>query len=170
MEKVSRVEQQRGHPPGPPSLFWEELVAQVCALSAELACLQEEDVQAYFHLTRARAAGEAQGLKAAVQEAVACPQRIMAAVHTGLTLLLRIGEQCRRHLVSDLWVAGELLGAALRGAYHIACANLPLVADAAARRTLARELARALQGAEASWQQVKQALMERGYGSHPGAG
>jgi formiminotetrahydrofolate cyclodeaminase len=170
MEKVARLEQKRGHPPGPVGPFWDDLVAQVRRLSGEVARLQEADVRAYFRLTRARAAGEAPKLRAAVTEAVACPRRIMTAVRPALAMLLQIGEHCQKHLVADLSVACEFLGAALRGAYHIACANLPLMADAPVRRSQARELARELKESGALAQQVKLGLKARGHVNPPGGG
>ncbi len=168
MEKVARLEQARPAAASPPGRAWGKIVERVRRMSAALSRLREEDVQAYFQLTRARAAGNPRELREAVQEAVACPQRIAAVAGESLGLLLEIGEQCRRHLVSDLLVAGEFLGAAWRGAQHIAGANLPLLADPGARQTLARELVDAGEAAAALEQQVRQRLLLRTHACHPG--
>ena len=63
---------------------------------------------------------------------------MMEHAAAALELLSWAGARCQRHLVADLLVAVEFLGAALRGAYYIAGANLPLLTDEAQRRTLAR--------------------------------
>ena len=101
--------------------------------------MQAEDVEAYFQLTRARAQGDPDALAAALEEAVACPLRIMQQAQEGLGLLCRGGARCRPHLISDLLVACELLGAAFRGAHHIARANLPLMGQDSAARRLGRK-------------------------------
>ncbi len=100
-------------------------------------------------------------LAAAVREAVDCPRRIMEQTSRSLELLAWAGERCKKHLVSDLLVAGEFLGAALRGAYHIAGANLPLVTEEAGRQTLALELGQAYREGEDLYKLVKAGLMAR---------
>ncbi len=61
------------------------------------------------------------------------------------------GAQCRRHLLSDLLVATELLGGALQGAYHIAAANLSLIKAANRRQEWSGRLSQAShQGLEAT--------------------
>jgi hypothetical protein len=46
-------------------------------VAAALERLQEEDVQAYFQLSRARTKGDPIEVAAALEAAVACPLRIM---------------------------------------------------------------------------------------------
>jgi len=162
LEKVVRLEgQRRQKPAGAARRTWGEALAQLRRLAENLEKLQEEDVQAYFNLTSARTSGDAALLTAAVREAVDCPRRIMEQTSRSLELLAWAGERCQKHLVSDLLVAGEFLGAALRGAYHIAGANLPLVTRKAGRQTLALELAQAYREGEDLYQQVKAGLMAR---------
>jgi formiminotetrahydrofolate cyclodeaminase len=74
------------------------------------------------------------------------------------------GENCRKHLVSDLLVGCEFLGAALLGANHIACANLHLVQDPGERQALAGEIFGACQPGRELWQRVKRELAARGPG------
>jgi hypothetical protein len=58
-------------------------------------------------------------------------------------------------------VACEFLGAALAGAYHIACANLGLVAPEENRRILKREFCQAYRKGEDLLHMVKAALVAR---------
>ncbi len=142
--KVVQLEgQRRPKPAGEARRTWQEALAQLRQLAKSLEQLQAEDVQAYSNLVAARASGDGARLASAVREAVDCPRRIMEQTAAALKLLAWAGERCRRHLVSDLLVAGEFLGAALRGAYHIACANLPLTTGESGRQTLARQLGQA---------------------------
>ena len=78
-----------------------------------------------------------------------------------LELLAWAGERCQRHLLSDLLVAGEFLGAALRGAAHIAGANLPLVREEENRCALAAELEQSRRAGEDLYQRVQAGLRAR---------
>jgi formiminotetrahydrofolate cyclodeaminase len=161
LEKVVRLEgRRRPNPEGVPTRAWEEALTRLRLLAETLAHLRGEDVRAYFELTAARASGDAARLADAVQEAVACPRQIAAQALEALKLLAWTGEHCQRHLVSDLLVAGEFLGAALRGALHIAAANLPLVTSGEDRRVLAAELSQAGREGEDLYQRVQADLME----------
>jgi formiminotetrahydrofolate cyclodeaminase len=162
LEKVVRLEgQRRQKPAGEAGRTWGEALAQLRRLAESLEKLQEEDVQAYFNLTSARTSGDAALLTAAVREAVACPRRIMEQAARSLELLAWAGERCKKHLISDLLVAGEFLRAALRGAHHIAGANLLLVTEEAGRQTMALELGQAYREGEDLYQRVKVGLMDR---------
>ena len=144
-----------------PGLPWGDLLAQVRLAAAALLRLQAEDVEAYFQLTRARSPGDPKALAAALEEAVACPLRIMQQAQEGLALLARGGAGCALHLVSDLLVACELLGAAFRGAHHIARANLPLMPPDSRRDVWDEDLSHTLSAIEAEWQQVRAELLSR---------
>jgi formiminotetrahydrofolate cyclodeaminase len=162
LEKVLRLEGgRRQEPAAEAHLTWGEALAELRRLAESLEKLQGEDVQAYFNLVAARTSGDAVRLAAAVREAVACPRRIMEHEARSLELLIWAGERCKKHLVSDLLVAGEFLGAALRGAYHIAGANLPLVTRKAGRQTLALELGQAYREGEDLYHMVKAVLVAR---------
>ena len=123
--------------------------------------MQEEDVRAYFQFTWARAAGDPDEIAAALEEAVACPLRIMQEAQEGLALLSQGGTRCKLHLLSDLLVACELLGAAWRGAHHIAQANLALMAQESRRAVWAGDLLHTLCTVEDELQQVRAGLLER---------
>jgi formiminotetrahydrofolate cyclodeaminase len=162
LEKVVCLEGQRPvNPKGSPGLPWEKTLARLRRLAELLRELQEQDVQAYSRLTAARAAGNAQRLTAAAQEAVSCPEEIARQAAEALKLLAWAGKRCRRHLLSDLMVGCELLGAALRGAHHIAGANLPLVGNEASRQGLARKLCQSRQRHDDLYRRVQGALLAR---------
>ncbi|MGP8049622.1 MAG: cyclodeaminase/cyclohydrolase family protein [Desulfobaccales bacterium] len=162
LEKVARLEGQRPvNPAAGPGLAWEETLARLRRLADLLGGLQERDVQAYARLAAAQAAGDAERLTAAAQEAVGCPEEIARQAAEALKLLAWAGERCRRHLLSDLLVGCEFLGAALRGAHHIAGANLPQVGNAASRQDLARKLRQARQRHEDLYRRVQGALLAR---------
>jgi len=159
LEKVVRLERQR---PGPEPGFWIDLLGRVRQVATSLVRLQEEDVRAYFNLTRARTKGDPEELAAAIEEAVACPLRIMQQAQEGLALISQGGGQCKLHLISDLLVACELLGSAFRGAHHIALANLPLMPQDLKRAVWAEELFHTFAAIEAEFEQVRADLLGRG--------
>ncbi|MFA5112359.1 MAG: cyclodeaminase/cyclohydrolase family protein [Desulfobaccales bacterium] len=161
LAKVVRLEARRPRTAEGPGFFWEALLEQVQRLAETLALLQEEDVRAYFDLSRARKSGVPGELAAALEAAVACPLHVMQRAREGLLLLAQAGARCRPHLVSDLLVAGELLGAGFRGAHHIARANLPLLPAGSVRALWTRELAQALAAAEDTYLKVRAELQGR---------
>jgi formiminotetrahydrofolate cyclodeaminase len=161
LEKVVRLEHQRPRPAPRAHLDWDDLLARAQAASAALLRLQAEDVQAYSRLARARAAGDPEALAAALEEAVACPLRIMQQAQDGLALMSQVGASCALHLISDLLVACELLGAAFRGAHHIARANLPLMRQDFKLTVWAEELTLTVSAIEAELLQVRSELLRR---------
>jgi formiminotetrahydrofolate cyclodeaminase len=161
LEKVVRLEHRRQTPEKNPGIPWGDLLARVRLVAAALLRLQDEDVQAYFQLTRALTQGDPEALAAALEEAVACPLRIMQQAQEGLALMAQSGAGCAVHLMSDLLVACELLGAAFRGAHHIARANLPLMGRDFKRAVWAEELTLTLSALEVELQQVRADLLER---------
>ena len=166
LEKVVQLEHRRQSPEeesgsGEPGSYWSDLLARVRLVAAGLQRLQAEDVEAYFQLTRARTQSDPNALTAALEEAVACPLRIMQQAQEGLGLICRGGARCRPHLISDLLVACELLGAAFRGAHHIARANLPLMGQGSRRAVWAANLTHTLAALESEFQQVQAGLLSR---------
>jgi formiminotetrahydrofolate cyclodeaminase len=162
LEKVVRLEgRRRPQPQGEAGLVWEKALTRLQRLAQSLARLREEDVWAYLNLTAARASGDATRLAAAVAEAVDCPRRIAQQSREALQLLAWAGERCRKHLVSDLLVACEFLRAALRGALHIACANLPLLPAGESRRALAAALEQSRRQGEDLYRRVRGTLLAR---------
>ncbi len=163
VEKVLGLEDRRRPPEENPLSPWERQLKRLSYLSASLSQLQEEDVQAYLNLARARKEGVRDPqLLAAVKQAIRVPREIMARAQEGLEAVAWAGQRCRRHLVSDLEVAVEFLAAALNGAHHIARANLPLVAETALRRQLADDLAEMARRGQETLMKVRTELAARG--------
>ncbi|MDP3181205.1 MAG: cyclodeaminase/cyclohydrolase family protein [Desulfobaccales bacterium] len=170
LEKVVKLELKRPPPASNPPPLWEQNLGQVRQLTAALTRLQDEDVQAYFCLAEARASPQpGRQLPAAVQEALEVPRQIMAKTREALNLVSWAGAHCKRHLISDLLVAVELLAAAFQGAYHIACANLPLITETLRREALASELSHTSQQGQESFLRVKRILTARGPHLDPGS-
>ncbi len=143
LAKVAQLEALRPSNQGNRQV-WEEKLEQIKQLTADLDRLREEDVRAYFNLAQTRASACHDPVrKEAVAYALQVPQEIMGRAREALALVAWTGARCRKHLVSDLQVAREFLGAASQGACHIARANLPLVADASQHREAAQKLSRA---------------------------
>jgi formiminotetrahydrofolate cyclodeaminase len=161
LEKAVRLEQRRQGAGGSASFPWDDLLRRVRQVAAALARLQEEDIQAYFNLVEARGSGDSAFMAAALEEAIGCPLRIMQQTQAAMALIAQGGARCRRHLVSDLLVACELLGAAFRGAHHIAQANLLLMARNPRRAVWGEDLTHTLEAAEALLLQVLVELLER---------
>jgi formiminotetrahydrofolate cyclodeaminase len=161
LEKVVRLEHRRQGPENNPGFPWSDLLTRAQVVAAALLRLQEEDVRAYFKLTQARASRDPREMAAALEEAVACPLRIMQQAQEGLALMAQAGAGCAPHLVADLLVACELLGAAWRGAHHIARANLPLMPRDSRRVVWNEALSHTLDAIEAEWQLVRAELIGR---------
>jgi len=141
------------------SLTWDEVLPRLKNLAECLEKLQEEDIKAYSQLAASRVSGE--NLAAAARRAVLPPRQIVKQTAEALELLAWAGGHCQPHLVSDLLVAVEFLGAALAGAYHIACANLCLVTPEENRKVLRREFCQAYQKGDDLFNMVKAALVAR---------
>jgi formiminotetrahydrofolate cyclodeaminase len=161
LEKVAKLEQRRQAAGSCGGFPWDGLLERVHQVTAALARLQDEDIQAYFHLTLAKKSGDPEKLAAALQEALGCPLRIMQQAQEGLDLISQAGARCQVHLLSDLLVACELLGAAFRGACHIARANLFPMSVNARRAIWAETLTRTLRAAERVLHMVSTELSER---------
>jgi formiminotetrahydrofolate cyclodeaminase len=159
---LTKVLDLEGRRPGQTPDFqqaWEDWLASARHLAARFRQLRVEDVEAYRRFAQARAAGE--GLEAAVRFAIQCPLDIMAAAREALELTDLAGSRCQGHLLADLLVAAELLGAVLRGAYHIAQANLPWVMEPETRKEQAPDLIFVLHQGELTMARVSQSLRER---------
>lgn len=161
LAKVVQLEHHRQGRQNNPGFPWGDLLARVRLVAAALRRLQEEDVQFYFKLTQAHTSRNPVEMAAALEEAVACPLRIMQQAQEGLALMAQGGAGCALHLLADLLVACELLGAAFRGAHHIARANLPLMCQASRRAVWDEALSHTLDALEAEWQLVRTELTGR---------
>jgi methenyltetrahydrofolate cyclohydrolase len=160
LEKVVQLEGgRRRDPKGAASFTWEAALTQLRQLGETLARAQEEDSRAYANLAAARASGG--DVAAAIREALDCLKRVVLQAGQGLELLAWAGGHCKPHLLADLLVACEFLGAALTGAYHIACANLSLVPPAANPQTLRRAFCQTFQKGDDLYNMVKAALVAR---------
>jgi formiminotetrahydrofolate cyclodeaminase len=161
LAKVVQLEYRRQTPEHTYRFPWGDLLARVSLVAAALLRLQTEDVEAYAQLARARSRCDPDEIAAALDEAVACPLRIMQQAQEGLALMAQSGAGCAHHLVADLLVACELLGAAFRGAYHIARANLPLMRQTARRAVWDEALTHTLEALEVEYELVRAELIGR---------
>jgi formiminotetrahydrofolate cyclodeaminase len=160
LAKVVRLEVRRSRNSEAARLFWAERLDRVRLLSEELEHLKDADVRAYMNLARARRR-EGWDLTAALEEAIDCPRRIMAAALRALQEVAAAGEKCQPHLISDLQVACEFFGAALTGAYQIAAANLPLLALGELRREHAARLNGLVEQGKEALPEVRRVLTSR---------
>ncbi len=162
LEKVVQLESQRPGHVEARQRFWEEQLNATRQLAQAMSHLQGADISAYRALARARKAPrKGQNLVKALDEAIDCPCRIMERAIEGLIVIGRAGEWCQRHLISDLLVAAEFLGAAILGAYHIAAANLPLVSLEVLREDWSAKLGQARQKGQETLFRVRTKLTAR---------
>jgi methenyltetrahydrofolate cyclohydrolase len=141
LTKIIRLEKSRPYNDELQVKFWTEQLAQTRRLTRIFQHLRHVDVEAYLTMSQALSVRQ-QGanLQRAVEEATRCPWQIMEQALEALDLVAAAGSHCRRHLLSDLLVAIELLGGALQGAYHIAAANLSLIKSSHRRQEWADRL------------------------------
>jgi formiminotetrahydrofolate cyclodeaminase len=133
LEKIIRIELRR-YLKSSDNSPWENLLDQVSALCKTLYMLRDEDGKIYIRLAHVRKSGASQEEIASVlRQAIDCPMKIMEQTHKALGCVAQTAKYCKKHLLSDLQVVCELLGAAGRGADHIARANLHLMADPTAK-------------------------------------
>ena len=112
------------------SSFWKDLLEQVSSLSKIFFRLCDEDGKSYMLLAETKASRKKESeVAAALVQTIECPMKILEQTHTALSHVSLVAEHCKRHLLSDLQVVCELLGAAGHGAYHICIANLRLMTD-----------------------------------------
>lgn len=145
VEKVLQLELRRGKPGDDRNIYWRDELQALRQLQGNFSRLCSDDVLAYQQLARtAGREAKSEQWQAAILGAIDCPQQMMRAAHAALAMALEVGHRCRKHLVGDVLVAVELLGAALQGAHHIASANLSLLQQSGERPPLAEELDRNL--------------------------
>jgi formiminotetrahydrofolate cyclodeaminase len=162
VEKVSRLELGRGKPGDDRNTYWLDELQAVQQLQENFSRLCSDDVLAYQRL--ARTAGvetNSEQRQAAVLGAIDCPRQMMRAVHGTLPITLAVGLRCRKHLVGDVLVAVELLGAALQGAHHIASANLSLLKQSGERQPLFEVLERDLNAGAHRLMSIREDLTAR---------
>jgi formiminotetrahydrofolate cyclodeaminase len=152
LTKIIRLEKSRPYNDELHVKFWAEQLAESRRLTRIFYRLRQADVEAYLTMAQALSVRhQGSNLQKAIEEATRCPWQIMEQTLLALDMVGAAGTRCRRHLLSDLLVATELLGGALQGAYHIAAANLPLIKASGRRQEWAARLSQAShQGLEAT--------------------
>ena len=128
LEKIVRLESERPRPAPEERPVWEALLGRVRRSAEIFRRLREEDSEAYVRLAEARRSKDERAIHGAWEQAIACPVGIMEEAHEALLLAREAGERCKGHLVADVLVVLQLFRAGLRGAYHIASANLGMAA------------------------------------------
>jgi formiminotetrahydrofolate cyclodeaminase len=128
LEKIVRLESERPRAASEERPLWEALLGRVRRSAEIFRRLREEDSEAYVRLTEARGSMDERAMPRAWEQAIACPVAIMEEASEALLLAREAGERCKGHLVADVLVVLQLLRAGLRGAYHIAWANLGMAA------------------------------------------
>lgn len=144
MEKIAQLERRRDRKNPSREDFWRLQLAAAGTLSREFSRLLAQDIHAYGALQAALKQGHPDTIREAIGGAVECPRQLMAVSDKALAAIMEVGRQCKKYLLADLLVAAELLGAMLQGAYHIASANLPLLADLTEQEHYRTDLNRAL--------------------------
>ncbi len=162
LKKIIRLEKGRPGLESPALKEWEGQLVEVRGLAGDFQLLREADGAAYLEMVRVRdGRADRRELLAAILKALDIPRLIMDAGEKALELAGRVGRGCRRHLVSDLMVVGELLAAAIQGAYHIARANLPLIRDPQTRCSWEEELGQTAARGDAALSRLKKLLLSR---------
>jgi methenyltetrahydrofolate cyclohydrolase len=168
LTKIIRLEKSRPYNDASQGKFWAEQLAETRRLTRIFQQLRQVDVEAYLTMAQALSVRQqGSNLQRAVEEATRCPWQIMEQALVALGLVAAAGAQCRRHLLSDLLVATELLGGALQGAYHIAAANLPLIRAAARRTEWAGRLSQASHNGLEATLRVRSQLVAKAYAAPP---
>ncbi|MHC1744721.1 MAG: cyclodeaminase/cyclohydrolase family protein [Syntrophobacteraceae bacterium] len=160
LEKILYLERGRHASDLEAHRSWNAALLQLETLNGIFLELRERDVRAYHGLAGeiAKRERDLQSLAAALDEAIACPFEIMRRALAALDLANQAGTGCRRHLVADVQVACELIGAALFGALHIASANVPLIGDETHRNGWIESLSQWKARGEQRLSEVKRAL------------
>lgn len=128
-KKIARVEMRRCLDAAE-KFPWEDLLDQVSTLDKNFFRLRDEDGQSYLRFAQAKKSGCGKAeFAAAIRQATDCPIRIMEQAYKALGCVSQAVEHTKKHLLADLQVVCEILGAAGRGAFYIATANLHLMSD-----------------------------------------
>lgn len=130
LQKIVGIERRRHRGNEVLGSFWEDLSDGVANSSRLLHGLRDEDGKSYLRLVAAKSAGKNDAaISEAIAQAIECPAKIMETAGEAMDFVPPAVEHCKNHMLSDLLVVAELLGAASRGACRIAQANLRLGAD-----------------------------------------
>ena len=163
LEKILRLEGSRHAADGEAGQSWRVALVHLEKLNGIFLELRERDLRAYQGLAEEMAKRErdSEAFALAIEEAIACPHAIMQGSLEALELVRQAGSECKRHLVADVQVACELIGAVLLGAFHIGSANLPLITDKACRNAWIERLSHGKARGERSLSEAREALERR---------
>jgi len=143
LEKIVQIEVRRSRAPSP--FGWENLLEEVRQSSNSLLRLRDEDGKAYIRFARAKTFGKnSDEVLETLRQAIECPVEMMEVASKSLNLIAQAGKHCKVHLLSDLLVAGQLLQAAINGAYWITQANLNLMKEISLRTDYQNKLVQIL--------------------------
>jgi formiminotetrahydrofolate cyclodeaminase len=134
VKKIVKLELLRSRTSPERTSQWQALLKQANEMEKAIEQLIEEDGKAYLEFVEARTDCRRQDFSAALDRAVECPVQIMKQSSEGLGLISEVAKRCGRHLLSDLLVSAESFLAAVRGAYHIAWANICLLPGNSSQR------------------------------------
>jgi formiminotetrahydrofolate cyclodeaminase len=159
LEKVFKLEYARIQPNNPAIKIWEMKRDELHRLHNCILSLREEDRRIFPRLIKAKESeGKSEALMRIIEDSITVPLRIMKGTIEGLSLVSWVGVRCKKILKADLWVAAELLEAALLGAFHIGQANLPLVQGIPVTRDIEQELRQTLQEGMRTFNPIKEGL------------
>lgn len=161
LEKIVQLERRRRRQDPTTKSLWARLSAEVFTLSGEFSRLLREDIEAYGKLQKALREGSPEELHEAVDTAVRCPVQMMVSAKRGLLAIIDAGMWCQQHLLADLLVAAEMLGAVIQGAFHIASANVPLLADSTEQQECRARLGGSLADGLESLDRTRKAFLAR---------
>lgn len=130
--------------------------ALIDSLFYQMESLREKDRKIYPEMVRLRTSGtQGPAYLRVVETSIAVPLQIMKKSLEGLTLVAEMKTRIQKVLKADLWVSAELLGAALRGAFHIGRSNLPLTRGLAFERFFEKEFIEVLEEGEGLMGRIK---------------
>ncbi len=127
LKKIIHLELLRSRTSRELTSLWKGFLQKANDMEKALEHLIEEDGKAYIEFIEARIDCGRKEFGEALERAVECPVNIMKESSEGMGLISEVGQRCGRHLISDLLVSGESFLAAVKGAYHIAWANICLL-------------------------------------------
>jgi formiminotetrahydrofolate cyclodeaminase len=129
LKKIIRLEKRRHHGASEASP-WKALLDKVSVVDKSLYRLRDEDGKNYMRLAEAKGSGKGEAEVAlALKEAIDCPMKMLVLAQKALGYVSQAAERCKEHLLPDLSVICELLGATICSADRIIQANLQHIAD-----------------------------------------
>ncbi len=160
LEKIVQVELQRSRDSS--EAEWKNLLQEVKKSSATILQLRDEDGRAYESFAQAKTLGkDKREVLEALQQAIDCPIRIMEEANEAFSFVVRAGNRCKDHLLSDLLVVCELLRATISGVHRIAQANLSLMAESPKRNEYQDRLEKLLSDSLKLYESVVSALVQK---------